>query len=69
MLVQSAEFLGAETVLACAIGLQTLQARIAGHHAISAGTALRLRLPQALHLFDAETGHRLPEPARTFVNA
>jgi len=69
VLVQSAEFLGAETVLACAIGRQTLQARIAGHHAISAGTALRLRLPQALHLFDAETGHRLPEPARTFVNA
>ena len=27
------------------------------------GTALRLRLPPALHLFDATTGWRLPEPA------
>ncbi len=63
--VLAAEFLGAETVLACAVGdgAETLQARIQGHHALPPGTALRLRLPPALHLFDATTGRRLPEPA------
>jgi sn-glycerol 3-phosphate transport system ATP-binding protein len=63
--VLAAEFLGAETVLACAIGEgeETLQARIAGHRALPPGTALRLRLPPAAHLFDAAGGRRLPDPA------
>ncbi|NKE45628.1 ABC transporter ATP-binding protein [Roseomonas frigidaquae] len=64
--VLAAEFLGAETVLACAVGdgAEVMQARIPGHHALPAGTHLRLRLPPALHLFDAHTGRRLPEPVR-----
>ncbi len=62
--VLSAEFLGAETVLSCAVGEagETLQARIPGHHAAAPGTPLRLRLPPAAHLFDAGTGRRLPDP-------
>ncbi|MGX9962865.1 ABC transporter ATP-binding protein [Roseomonas sp. F4] len=64
--VMAAEFLGAETVLACAVGEgpEVMQARIPGHHALPAGTHLRLRMPPAWHLFDAATGRRLPEPAR-----
>ena len=60
----AAEFLGAETVLTCAVGRegQTLQVRIPGHRALPAGTRLTLALPAALHLFDAATGQRLPDP-------
>jgi sn-glycerol 3-phosphate transport system ATP-binding protein len=62
--VLAAEFLGAETVLACAVGDagETLQARVPGHHALSAGAPLRLSLPPARHLFDATSGRRLPDP-------
>jgi sn-glycerol 3-phosphate transport system ATP-binding protein len=65
--VLAAEFLGAETVLACAVGAagQLIQARIAGHHRLPEGSPLRLRLPPALHLFDAATGRRLPGPVES----
>ncbi|WP_145144269.1 ABC transporter ATP-binding protein [Roseomonas gilardii] len=65
--VTAAEFLGAETVLRCALGEagQTLQARIPGHHAVPAGSAIRLRLPPPAHLFSAESGRRLPLPVRS----
>jgi len=65
--VLAAEFLGAETVLACAVGTaaQMIQARIAGHHRLPEGSPLRLRLPPALHLFDAATGRRLPGPVES----
>jgi len=64
--VLAAEFLGAETVLSCAIGDagETLQARVPGHHTITAGEAIRLRLPAAQHFFDAQTGQRLLESFR-----
>ncbi|WP_426958947.1 ABC transporter ATP-binding protein [Muricoccus radiodurans] len=63
--VTSAEFLGGETILNCHIGSgeEVLQARVPGHHAMAAGTPLRLRLPPAAHLFDPATGRRLPDPA------
>ncbi len=69
--VISAEFLGAETVLTGLAGTETIQARIPGHHLLAPGATLRLRLPPALHLFDAATGRRLPEPApcRTAIHA
>jgi len=38
-----------------------LQARLPGHRAVPAGTTLSLALPSTLHLFDADTGRRLPE--------
>ncbi|MFC4169035.1 ABC transporter ATP-binding protein [Teichococcus aestuarii] len=64
-IVSGAEFLGAETVLRCAIGTagETLQARIPGNHALPAGTAVRLRLPPLAHLFSSATGQRLPLPS------
>ncbi len=62
----AAEFLGAETVLTCAVGTagQTMQVRIAGHRALPAGTKLRLALPATTHLFDAATGQRLSDSIR-----
>ncbi|HEY4250444.1 MAG TPA: ABC transporter ATP-binding protein [Roseomonas sp.] len=62
--VTAAEFLGAETVLACAVGEggEQLQARIPGHHRLQPGAPVRLRLPPAAHLFDATSGQRLPDP-------
>jgi sn-glycerol 3-phosphate transport system ATP-binding protein len=64
-IVSSAEFLGAETVLRCAVGSagETLQVRIPGHHVLTPGSPIRLRLPPLAHLFDAATGRRLPLPA------
>ncbi|MDJ0387462.1 ABC transporter ATP-binding protein [Roseomonas sp. E05] len=69
--VTAAEFLGAETVLACAVGTagEVLQARIPGHHALAAGTPLRLRLPPCRHLFDAATGRRIPQAVRQPAHA
>ncbi|TQF76976.1 ABC transporter ATP-binding protein [Elioraea sp. Yellowstone] len=69
--VASAEFLGAETVLTCTVGAagETIQARVPGHHALTAGSPLRLRLPPPVHLFDAATGRRLPETNRRRVPA
>ncbi|MFE1599651.1 ABC transporter ATP-binding protein [Methylobacterium sp. ID0610] len=63
--ITGVEFLGAETVLACAVGTggETLQARVPGHHALAAGSPIRLRLPPPVHLFDPATGRRLPRPA------
>ena len=62
--LRSAEFLGAETILRCAIGAagEVLQARIPGHCRLLPGSPLRLRLPPLAHLFDAATGRRLPLP-------
>jgi sn-glycerol 3-phosphate transport system ATP-binding protein len=67
----SVEYLGAETVLTCTVGAgQTLQARLPGHRALPAGTTLALVLPRTLHLFDADTGRRLPEiPAQAVATA
>jgi sn-glycerol 3-phosphate transport system ATP-binding protein len=59
---RAVEYLGAETVLTCAIGAgQQLQARLPGHRALPLGTELRLALPRSVHLFDATTGRRLPD--------
>ncbi|MBP0495246.1 ABC transporter ATP-binding protein [Roseomonas sp. SG15] len=60
--VNSAEFLGAETVLRCAVGSEMVQARIPGHHVMTPGSPIRLRLPPPAHLFDPATGRRLPLP-------
>jgi len=64
--VVAAEFLGAETVLSCAVGDagEQLQARIPGHHLFDPGAPVRLLLPPIAHLFDAATGRRLPDAVR-----
>ena len=58
--VTHAEYLGADTVLACTLASnETILARLPGRVDIAAGTAVHLAYPpEALHMFDAKTGKR-----------
>jgi sn-glycerol 3-phosphate transport system ATP-binding protein len=57
--VQHAEYLGADTVLACSIGEVRLLARLPGRVVLADGTPVRLATEEPLHLFDAATGRRI----------
>jgi sn-glycerol 3-phosphate transport system ATP-binding protein len=57
-LVRHAEYLGADTVLACAVGDVTLLARLPGRVVPADGTSVHLATDEPLHMFDAATGHR-----------
>jgi sn-glycerol 3-phosphate transport system ATP-binding protein len=61
--VTHAEYLGADTVVACVVGAgQTLLARLPGRAALADGEAVHLAFdPAALHLFDAASGQRLAQ--------
>jgi sn-glycerol 3-phosphate transport system ATP-binding protein len=57
--VRAVEYLGADLVLACAIGSQTVLVRTGGQHRASAGEGIRLRWdPRDVHAFDA-AGRRI----------
>jgi sn-glycerol 3-phosphate transport system ATP-binding protein len=57
--VQSAEFLGADTIVTCAYGGQTLAARVPGKAAFPIGAEVGVRWhPENLHFFDAASGLR-----------
>ena len=56
--VKQAEYLGADTVLACAAGEATLLARLPGHVVLAEGVPVFLATDTALHVFDAVTGRR-----------
>jgi sn-glycerol 3-phosphate transport system ATP-binding protein len=57
--VQSAEYLGADTVIACAYGSQTLMARVPGKATLAPGTTIHVGWrPEHLHFFDAASGAR-----------
>jgi sn-glycerol 3-phosphate transport system ATP-binding protein len=56
--VRHAEYLGADTVLACAAGDATLLARLPGHVVLAEGAPVFLATDKALHVFDAATGRR-----------
>ena len=58
-LVQGVEYLGADLVLRCGLGTQTLLVRAAGHHHAQAGDTVGLHWhPRDAHAFDAR-GHRV----------
>jgi sn-glycerol 3-phosphate transport system ATP-binding protein len=62
--VQTVEYLGADSILTCVLGTQSIAARVAGRIALAPGTTVSLAWPRsAVHLFDAETGRRLDEIA------
>jgi sn-glycerol 3-phosphate transport system ATP-binding protein len=62
--VQTVEYLGADSILTCALGTQSIAARVAGRIALAPGTTVSLAWPRAaVHLFDVETGGRLDEIA------
>jgi sn-glycerol 3-phosphate transport system ATP-binding protein len=56
--VKQAEYLGADTVLACEAGEATMLARLPGHVLLTEGTPVFLATDKALHVFDAATGRR-----------
>ncbi len=58
-LVSHAEYLGADTVLACNAGDVRLLARLPGRVALTDGTPVHLTSDEPIHLFDASTGHRI----------
>src|SRR5580658_9789843 len=57
--VRHAEYLGADTVLACEAGDATLLVRLPGRVVPDAGTAVHLTTDETVHLFDAANGRRV----------
>ncbi|MDE2515464.1 MAG: ABC transporter ATP-binding protein [Rhodospirillales bacterium] len=58
--IVAAEYLGADTVLVCAIGAGAqIQARLAGRIALAPDTPVAFALDAAPHLFDAASGKRI----------
>lgn len=61
--VRHAEYLGADTVLACAVGEATLLARLPGRVILPDGAPVHLATDEPIHLFDAASGCRVPSIA------
>jgi sn-glycerol 3-phosphate transport system ATP-binding protein len=57
--VEHAEYLGADTVLACAAGETRLLARLPGRVMLASGTPVCLATDEPIHVFDAATGRNL----------
>jgi sn-glycerol 3-phosphate transport system ATP-binding protein len=57
--VLDTEYLGADTILSCAVGEATLLARLPGRVMQVVGAMVRLATDVKLHLFDATTGRRI----------
>jgi sn-glycerol 3-phosphate transport system ATP-binding protein len=63
-LVRSIEYLGADSILMCAIGRQALAVRAPGRVALAPGAPVSLAWARgAAHVFDAETGRRRDDDA------
>jgi ABC-type sugar transport system ATPase subunit len=64
--VLSAEYLGADTVLACRVGEEQLSLRAPGQVTPAPGARVRIAVePGSLHLFDAASGRRVEGGAAT----
>ena len=60
--VTNVEFLGADTVVTCAVGNQFVTARVPGKAALASGESVHLGFsPGKLHFFDAGNGRRRDE--------
>jgi sn-glycerol 3-phosphate transport system ATP-binding protein len=63
--IAALEYLGADTVLACKVGDETLALRAPGRLTLAAGDRVQIAAnADALHLFDAASGRRLDSPLR-----
>jgi sn-glycerol 3-phosphate transport system ATP-binding protein len=61
--VATAEYLGADSILSCAVGDRTIAVRVPGRVELPAGAPVTLTWkPEAAHLFDARSGTRSPTP-------
>jgi len=57
--VVSVEYLGADSIVTCRLGSETLAMRLSGRSDLAPGTALSLEWPpEAVHVFDEATGLR-----------
>ena len=57
--VSNIEYLGADTIVACAVGTQSVTARIPGKTALNLGSPVGIGWrPESLHVFDAKSGKR-----------
>ena len=62
--VTDVEYLGADTVVACAVGSQSLTARVPGKAALKPGDAVHLAWrADTMHFFDAASGRRRDDVA------
>ena len=62
--VKNVEYLGADSILTCAVGSQTLAVRAPGRVTRSPGAPVRLSWrPDATHVFDAQSGSRRDDAA------
>jgi sn-glycerol 3-phosphate transport system ATP-binding protein len=62
--VKSVEYLGADSILTCAVGSQTLAVRAPGRETQSPGAPVRLSwTPDATHVFDSQSGSRRDDAA------
>jgi sn-glycerol 3-phosphate transport system ATP-binding protein len=67
--VQSAEFLGADTVVTCMLGNQALTVRVAGKVSVGPGATVRVGWrPEHAHFFDAMSGLRRDDVLRFAVD-
>jgi sn-glycerol 3-phosphate transport system ATP-binding protein len=58
--VTSVEFLGADSIVTCAAGAESLAVRLAGRVALAEGKSAHVTwTPEAAHLFDPDTGKRV----------
>jgi sn-glycerol 3-phosphate transport system ATP-binding protein len=66
--VTSAEYHGADTILAARVGQESLFVRAAGQLRVAAGAAVRLGWdPESVHLFDAASGARVDVDQARFL--
>ena len=68
--VVTVEYLGADSIVTCAVGAETLAVRAPGRVELAAGATVHLAWnPDAVHLFEATSGRRIDErqPALTNV--
>ena len=63
--VRHAEYLGADTVVACAVGDVTLLARVPGRVVLNDGAAVCLATDEPVHLFDTASGRRIERRLET----
>jgi sn-glycerol 3-phosphate transport system ATP-binding protein len=57
--ISSVEYLGADTIIACAIGAQSITARLPGKATLAPGAPTNIAWrPENLHVFDAASGRR-----------
>jgi sn-glycerol 3-phosphate transport system ATP-binding protein len=67
--VETIEYLGADSVVSCAVGTERLVVRAPGRVALAAGAPVRLAWPTArVHLFDAATGRRRDDKLATVID-